>query len=80
MTDETYAIYQDDAGFVYFVGDGISMGTSWMTLKTKDRISTHRVKSPYLPVRKTRGEAQHDLDAWAKAHALRLHGSMDGPE
>jgi len=51
----------------YFVSDGISNGTSWFTAKQfVGEKSIHRVVSPALPIRKTREEAQRDLDAWAK--------------
>jgi len=58
--------YIDKDGYTYAVSDGISNGEWWMTVKyILTHATMHRVKSPYLPLRKTEAEAQADLDAWA---------------
>lgn len=58
--------YYDDNGALVFVSSGISKGDKWMTVRQKKPTSgTHRIKSPKLPVRDTREEAQLDLDAYA---------------
>lgn len=64
--------YQDDEKRIYFVGTGLSGGIDWMTLRKKGtaKMGSHRVKSPNLPIRKTKEEAQNDLDKWAKEKGL----------
>jgi hypothetical protein len=58
--------YYDDAGALVSVTCGISEGDKWMTVRQKTpRAGTHRIKSPKLPIRSTRNEAQNDLDAYA---------------
>lgn len=58
--------YYDDAGALVSVTCGISKGDKWMTVRQKTpKAGTHRIKSPKLPVRGTRAEAQQDLDAYA---------------
>lgn len=58
--------YISDKGFIVFVSMGISKGDQWMTVAQKSPLKgTHRVKSPDLPIRSTREEAQRDLDAYA---------------
>ena len=65
--------YQDKKGFVYFVGDGISRGEDFMTLKQKigPGHGTHRVVSRSLPLRKSIVAAQADLDIWAEKKGLK---------
>lgn len=61
-----YKQYYDDDGALVSVTCGISGGDKWMTVRQrKPTAGTHRIKSPKLPVRDTRDEAQKDLDAYA---------------
>ena len=46
------------------VSDGLSGGRAWATYRRKPNGSLARVKSPRLPLRATREEAEHDLDLW----------------
>jgi len=63
-----YKQYYDDNGALVSVTCGISEGDKWMTVRQKKpKSGTHRISSPLLPVRTTRDEAQHDLDAYAIA-------------
>lgn len=58
--------YYDDNGSLVFVSSGISGGSQWMTVRQKKPMSgTHRIRSPKLPLRKTRKQAQKDLDTYA---------------
>lgn len=55
--------YRDKKGRILFVSSGISDGISWMTVYHKPNdISTKRLVSPALPIRKTREEAEADLE------------------
>lgn len=47
-----------------FVSDGLSRGEYWFTARRQANGSVRRVVSPYLPIRKTREEAQQDLEIW----------------
>lgn len=61
-----YKQYYDGDGALVSVTCGISNGDKWITVRQKTpRAGTHRIKSPKLPVRTTRDEAQKDLDAYA---------------
>lgn len=62
--------YTDGNGMVYLVGQGIG-DSGWMILRRKpgDK-GSHRVISPYLPIRSSEEEVQTDLDAWAKKKGL----------
>lgn len=61
--------YYDKNGALVFVSCGISDGTVWITVRQKTiRAGTHRIKSPSLPKRSTKAEAQADLDAYALKH------------
>ena len=63
-----YQSYYDDNGALVFTACGISNGTDWMTVRQKTpKAGTHRIKTPRLPIRSTRDEAQVDLDAYAKS-------------
>jgi hypothetical protein len=58
--------YRDFRGRELFVSDGISSGKTWMTCYcVPGSGGTHRLKSPSLPLRSTREEAQRDLDQYA---------------
>lgn len=58
--------YYDENDAHVFVSSGISGGSVWMTVRRKKASAgTHRLKSPALPLRDTREEAQRDLEAFA---------------
>jgi len=58
--------YRDQQGRILFVSDGISCGKLWTTFYRKPNGSLKRYKSPrLLPLRRTRIQAQRDLDAFA---------------
>lgn len=70
--------YVDDAGAEYCTSTGIGSGGLWFTVKRDPgKTSVHRVKSPALPDRPTRAEAQADLDAYAKKHRLRAKADQE---
>lgn len=59
----------------YWHGDKIievlpGLGGCWIIGWRTDLVVTHRLRSKLLPVRWSRGEAQRDLDAWAKLKGL----------
>ncbi len=60
-----------------FVSDGISGGTSWATYRRGPSGSLQRVKSPALPLRATRQEAEHDLAVWLEAKHPTPHQCYD---
>lgn len=65
--------YKDARGNSYWVDHGIGGPTSsWMTLTCRTGATSggHRVKSPRLPLRHTREDAQADLDAYAQWKGL----------
>lgn len=65
-------MYYDENGALVFVSSGISGGTVWMSVRRKKPAAgTHRIKSPRLPLRDTREEAQKDLDAYAQSRGWR---------
>jgi hypothetical protein len=59
--------FLDDNGARVFVSNGIdTTGKAWFTVRQKDtRHGTCRIKTKFLPVRKTFDEAQHDLNCYA---------------
>ena len=57
--------YIDDMGKVIKVSSGISSGKCWMAFRVKKSGALQRIKSKKLPERKTREEAQKDLDVYA---------------
>lgn len=64
-----YNEYTDDKGAFVFVSCGISAGASWFTVRQKNSKSgTNRIKSPKLPIRHVKDEAQQDLDRYAQGH------------
>jgi len=64
--------YLDGNGSRVFVSSGITAGTHWMVVRQKNKSAgTHRVKSPALPLRASRDEAQLDLDAYAQKKGWR---------
>lgn len=65
--------YRDKKGRILFVSSGISDGTIWMTVYYKPNgIGTKRLVSPALPIRKTRKEAEEDLERYARARGFVL--------
>lgn len=64
--------YRHSQGWILFVSSGISDGEDWMTVYVKPgkdgryRSGSHRLKSPALPLRGTREDAQADLDRYAE--------------
>jgi hemolysin-activating ACP:hemolysin acyltransferase len=63
--------YRLNAERVLFVSDGISGGRTWFTAWRKPSGSSRRFITPHLPQRKTRDEAQADLDRFALARRLK---------
>lgn len=53
-----------------FVHCGISGGTSWGTFHRKASGSLKRVVSQAMPMVSDRGQAQANLDKWARKHKL----------
>lgn len=70
--------YLDKRGRVLFVSDGISRGRTWFTAYRLRTGGRQRFKSPVLPLRQTREEAQADLDAHARTHGLESVEVYDG--
>ena len=65
-----FPIYRARNGETLLVTAGISGGGCWFTARRGHSGALHRVKSPYLPLRDTRADAQVDLDAYAERHKL----------
>jgi len=63
--------YRDFLGRVLYVSPSLTNGTTWMTVYSKENGSLKRVKSKWLPLRVTRGEAQADLDRYAEERGMR---------
>ncbi len=61
----------------YFVSDGISAGATWATYRRRPTGSLQRVKSPALPLRESREEAERDLAAWLEAKQRMSHQCYD---
>lgn len=60
------------------VSEGLHAG-QWMAMRlAKNGRSKHRVKSPALPIRATRDEAQADLDAYAAKRGWRVLEKANG--
>jgi len=61
--------YQDRKGRVIFVSKGIGewYGTFYRAYSGRGK---HRVKSPLLPVRKTKEEAEKDFADYVRIHGL----------
>ncbi len=53
----------------YIVSDGISNGATWATYRRRRNGSLQRVKSPHLPLRATREQAEHDLAVYLAEQA-----------
>ncbi len=53
----------------YFVDDGISQGRAWATYRRRPTGSLQRVKSPALPLREDKAQAEHDLAVWLAERA-----------
>lgn len=69
-----YTEYLDENGAFVFVSCGISDGEVWMSVRQKSTTSgAHRIKSPRLPLQKTKEKAQQDLDAYAKSKGWRVY-------
>jgi hypothetical protein len=63
--------YKAADGRTVFVSDGISRGETWMTCYCKPgSTSTHRLKSPALPLRSERSQAEADLEQYAAGHGF----------
>lgn len=62
--------YRDFLGRVLYVSPALTNGTTWMTVYSKENGSLKRVKSKWLPLRVTRGEAQADLDRYAEERGI----------
>jgi hypothetical protein len=59
--------------FTVSQGIGHQPDSPWFTLyQTEGKSGTHRLKSPALPYRDTKEEAQADLDDYAKTHGFEL--------
>ena len=57
----------DENGAFVFVSCGISQGEVWMSVRQRKTTSgTKRIKTPRLPLREVRADAQRDLDEYAK--------------
>lgn len=61
-----------------FVTDGFSEGRTWFTAYKAPTGSTRRYKSPALPCRRTREEAQANLDKYAQVKGLQAVGGEPG--
>ena len=57
-------------GCVLFVSDDVSKGKSWGTYYLKPDGSLVRHQLPDLPLRKSRSDAQVDLELYAQIHRL----------
>lgn len=74
MTKKTYLNDRDEQ---IFVSEGLQPG-KWMAMRLgKNGLSKHRVKSPALPIRGNRDEAQADLDAYAAKRGWRVSENAD---
>jgi hypothetical protein len=62
--------YRDPKGRVLFVHDGISGGRWWATYWRPKAWTLRRLKSPKLPLRRTRAEALSDLNQYAADNGL----------
>jgi len=71
VTEIRYEFRRDRRTRILFVSDGISGGRSWATYYRKPSGSLARLKTPRLPLRASRAEAQADLDEYAQRFALR---------
>jgi len=61
--------YLDKKGRCLFVSKGIGE-TKYATFYRVRTHGIHRVKSPDLPIRETKEEADADFDAYVKEHGL----------
>ncbi len=62
---------------IFFVSDGISSGKTWATYRRRKSGALRRVKSPALPQRDTKEEAEQDLARWLqKRQAEKARGSL----
>lgn len=59
-----------------YVTDGFSEGRTWFTAYKAPTGSTRRYKSPDLPCRRTREEAQADLDSYARKKGLKARAAV----
>lgn len=57
--------YYDDNGHLCFVKAGLDRKNYMSFRKLDDKHAAHRIKSPALPLRDTKEEAERDLDAYA---------------
>lgn len=75
MTTITARKYRDFLGRVLFVTDGISRGDSWFTGYHKKNGTVKRLSIACLPIRRSREQAQADLDRLASE---RLYPEVQG--
>jgi hypothetical protein len=66
--------YRLPDGRVLFVSDGLARGKYWFTAWRTPRGGTRRYKSPALPVRESKEQAEADLAAYAEKMGLRPVG------
>jgi hypothetical protein len=62
--------YLDKKGRLLFVAQGLGENTWGTFYRTKEGGGKHRVKSPALPIRKTRTQAEDDFTWYAIDHDL----------
>ena len=70
MDDTVFLQYRNAQGEIILVAEGLQKG-KWMSMRRSNNGGMHRIKSPALPIRDSREEAQADLDAYAKKHGWR---------
>jgi len=63
--------YRDVNGKIVFVNSGLG-GKNYMSFRRSVHGGLHRVKTKYLPERKSFSEAQRDLDLYAKTYGWKL--------
>ena len=63
--------YRNEQGEIILVVEGLLKG-KWMSMRRSNNGGLHRIKSPALPIRDSREEAQADLDFYAKNRGWRV--------
>jgi hypothetical protein len=72
-------LFYDDAGAKAFVSKGIASNDhTWFTVRQIGGKGEHRIKTKFLPVRKTAAEAEADLRAYAKKKGWREEAAPPG--
>jgi len=64
-------VWHDEKGEDVFVNSGLG-GKNYMSFRRSTHGGLHRVKTKYLPERKSFDEAQHDLNLYAKKKGWKL--------